>query len=413
MPQEVDVWKSLKGLTLIHYFSVEKVKKNMNNEKVIIFGAGLYGRKAVEQYGDDNIQAIIDNDKSKQGKMFCGKKIISPQDIFQYKDCKIIIASLYGESMAQQLDEMGITNYEFYINSIHGYYEEKSLVFNPYEEANEAKDEEEWSNSKKIEYSRKEVFVETEKLFKNPTLFNHIEIETINRCNGVCSFCPVNRNNDTREKAIMTEELFKNIIGQLEDINYSGKLTTFSNNEPLLDERIIDFNRYAREHLPNARMHLYTNGTLMTIEKFKALIEVLDELIIDNYQQELKLIKPCVEIRDYCESHPELKQKVTIVLRKPNEILTSRGGNAPNRKKLVEYNKDRCVLPFKQMIIRPTGKVSLCCNDALGKYTLGDASKEKLLDIWYGDKFQMIRKCLYEGRENWGDCKYCDTFSVG
>jgi radical SAM protein with 4Fe4S-binding SPASM domain len=160
-------------------------------------------------------------------------------------------------------------------------------------------------------------------------------------------------------------------------------------------------------------MHLFTNGTLLTLDKFKALIEVLDELIIDNYQQELKLIKPCLEIQEYCKEHPELTSKVTIVLRKPQEILTSRGGTAPNRKDLIEYAKDRCVLPFKQMIIRPTGQVSLCCNDAIGKFTLGNLNKESLLDIWYGPRFQMVRKCLYEGRENWGNCKYCDTFNVG
>lgn len=65
------------------------------------------------------------------------------------------------------------------------------------------------------------------------------------------------------------------------------------------------------------------------------------------------------------------------------------------------------------MIIRPTGKISLCCNDALGEYTLGDASKEKLIDIWYGEKYKMVRNALYEGRENWGHCKFCDTFAFG
>lgn len=165
--------------------------------------------------------------------------------------------------------------------------------------------------------------------------------------------------------------------------------------------------------MPNARMHMFTNGTLLTLDKFIALTDVLDELIIDNYHQQLKLIKPCEQIKEYCEAHPELKKKVTISLRKPQEILTSRGGTAPNRKELMDYGKERCVLPFKQMIVRPDGKISLCCNDALGRFTLGDAGKEGLLDIWYGSRFQMVRKCLYEGRQNWGNCKNCDTFMIG
>ena len=207
--------------------------------------------------------------------------------------------------------------------------------------------------------------------------------------------------------------MFENIVEQLADMDYAGQFTTFSNNEPLLDERIVEFNRYARKRLPRARMHLYTNGTLMTIDKFKELTEVLDELIIDNYQQELKLIKPCKEIREYVRLHPEIAKKVTIVLRKPQEILTSRGGTAPNRRDMEDYSKERCVLPFKQMIVRPDGKISLCCNDAVGTYTLGDLTKESLLDIWYGPRFQIVRKCLYQGRENWGNCRYCDAFSMG
>ena len=196
-------------------------------------------------------------------------------------------------------------------------------------------------------------------------------------------------------------------------MNYSGKLALFSNNEPFLDQDIIKKHRYAREKLPFARMHLFTNGTLLTIEKFAQIVGYLDELVIDNYQQELHLIKPCQEIVEYCEAHTELKKKVTIVLRKPKEILTSRGGDAPNRKKLVSYGNLRCILPYKQFIIRPDGKVSLCCNDPYGRNTLGDLNKETMMEVWFNDRFKMVRKCLYEGRKNWEHCKYCDVLALG
>lgn len=388
-------------------------------KRMMIFGAGTYGAKALSEYGADVIDYFIDNSEAKRGSSYLGKEIISPQKaaeiIENTKDIEyqVIVASIYAVSMVEQLKKLGITNYTIYTQKTYGFYETDELVINPYEKVKEAKTEQEWTNSERMEYMRKSVYDEVEALYGNQPLFNHIEIETINRCNGSCSFCPVNHRDDPREKAVMTEELFHSIIDQLAELKYSGRLSTFSNNEPLLDNRIIELNRYAREKLPNARMHLFTNGTLLTIDKFEALMEILDELIIDNYQQELKLIDPCKKIVEYCEEHPELKSKVTIVLRKPQEILTSRGGTAPNRKELKSYDKDRCVLPFKQMIVRPTGKVSLCCNDAIGKYTLGDLTKEKLLDVWYGDKFNMVRKCLYEGRGQWGNCKYCDTFSIG
>ena len=380
----------------------------------IIFGAGDYGKIAFHHYGADTIAYFMDNNPSKIGNEILGKKIIAASDAFLYKDqYQFVVASIYSSSMVKQLEEYGITDYILFTDKLHGYYDSGELIVNPYEMIPEAESESDWIASEKLKYARKAVFDEAEELYGKERLFNHIEIETINRCNGSCDFCPVNRNVDPREKAVMSESLFFNIVCQLEQLNYSGRFTTFSNNEPLLDERIIKFNKYAREHLPNARIHLFTNGTLLTMEKFIELVQYLDELIIDNYQQELKLIKPCKDIYEYCEKHTELKNKVTIVLRKPHEILTSRGGMAPNRKELPEYPKDRCILPYKQMIVRPTGKVSLCCNDATGKYTLGDLNNESIVDVWYGDAFRTVREKLYEGREKWGNCKYCDTFSVG
>lgn len=210
----------------------------------------------------------------------------------------------------------------------------------------------------------------------------------------------------------MTDQLFKKIIDQLAEIDYSGRLALFSNNEPLLDDRILDFHKYAREKLLNARMHLYTNGTLLTKEIFVELIKYLDELIIDNYNQNLDLIPASKMIEEYAEENPEIKEKVTIVLRKPNEILTSRGGDAPNRTEVNIENGISCVYPFQQLIIRPDGKVSLCCNDPLGKSTMGDANEESLLDIWNGEKFNFVRKQIINGRENYEHCKRCDVFVI-
>ena len=381
--------------------------------KKVIFGAGDYGRIALNKIGSEKVAFYIDNNLQKQGTEYFNKKVISLEEFIPLASSyHVVVASTYAVDMIKQLEEHGISNYSIFSDYFEGYYKTEELIFNPYEKNGEALNEEEWNCSEELQNRMRIVYNEAELLNQSQGLFQHIEIETINRCNGSCSFCPVNRNVDPRKEAIMTEELFYSIIDQLEELDYRGRFTTFSNNEPLLDNRIIEWNRYARRKLPKARMHLYTNGTLMTLDKFKALVEILDELIIDNYQQELSLIKPCQQIQEYCKKHPELTKKVTIVLRKPQEILTSRGGTAPNRSNIGNYAKERCVLPFKQMIVRPDGKISLCCNDALGKYTLGDLTKEKIVDVWYGAKFQMVRKSLYEGRENWGNCKFCDTFCV-
>ena len=290
------------------------------------------------------------------------------------------------------------------------YYDTDEIVFNPYLAETADKTEADWNKTVSDDLNKKSVRAYVNVVSKKVPLFEYLEIETINKCNGVCSFCPVNKLVDPRPELHMSTELYHKIIDELASLNYSGEISLFSNNEPLLDERIVELHKYAREKLPYARIHMFTNGTLFNIELFKSLIPYLDELIIDNYMQKLQMIKPVKEIYDYVSEHPELSRKVTIVLRKQQEILTSRGGDAPNRTDMPTYEGETCALPFEQMIIRPDGKVSLCCNDPIGKNTLGDVSKESLVDIWYGPKFTRVRELLALGRENWEHCKHCDTF---
>lgn len=260
-------------------------------------------------------------------------------------------------------------------------------------------------------FARPVVKHRTKQAMKQGALFTQVEIETINRCNGTCPFCPINKNADTREYALMSEELFANIIEQLSELNYAGRLALFSNNEPFLDSRIVDFAKQAREKLPNAFIHLYTNGTLLTKEKVLEIIPYLDRMVIDNYNDNLVLNKPSVEINELCQNSPELDKKIEIHLRKINEVLYTRGGQAPNNQEKRTF-KMTCMLPFEQLIIRPDGKVSLCCNDALGKFTMGDCNEDKLIDIWHNNLYKKVREKLSVGRDGLELCQYCDTVSL-
>ena len=239
-------------------------------------------------------------------------------------------------------------------------------------------------------------------------LFSHVEIETINRCNNTCSFCPVNRKSDTRPFCRMETSFFKSIIGQLSELGYSGALGLFSNNEPLLDDRIFEFCRIARESIPNAFIFIMTNGILLNIEKTELLMRYLDRLVIDNYDDSLRLIKPVQEVYDYCVSNNKYSDRIKICLRKRNEILTNRAGKAPNRTVRIKV-ASACLYPYSQMIIRPDGKVSLCCNDACGMMTLGDLNTQKMADVWRGEKFMTIREKLSRGRADIPLCSGCDS----
>ena len=239
-------------------------------------------------------------------------------------------------------------------------------------------------------------------------LFSSVEIEIINRCNGECPFCPVNKYDDIRRMKKMDEDLFKSIMNQLGAINYSGRLALHSNNEPFLDSRIIEFTKYAREHVPNAYLYMFTNGTLLTLDKFEKIIPYLDKIVIDNYDDNLRLHENAKAIHSLCQKNKALDKKVEIHVRKIHEVLNTRGGQSPNNQKSRVYDMS-CVLPYKQMVIRPDGKLSFCCNDAYGKYTMADLNKMTLLEAWYSPKYIEARKRLSKGRKNIKICRCCDT----
>lgn len=246
-------------------------------------------------------------------------------------------------------------------------------------------------------------------VIKHGPEIKEIEIETLNRCNGKCSFCPVNALEPQRKYAKMSERLFEKIINELAEGNYSDTLSLYSNNEPFLDERIIDFYKYAREKLPNAKLSLFTNGSLLTLDKFKKIVDCLDSLTIDNYNDAGIVNENLKEVHDYLNENSEYKNKVHFKMRLENEILFSRGGQAPNKKE-VKFQLSKCLLPYRQLVIRPDGKVSLCCNDALGKYTLGDVNTSSVYEIWHSKAYNEIRKEMKKhGRRKLMLCKNCDT----
>ena len=235
-----------------------------------------------------------------------------------------------------------------------------------------------------------------------------IQIETHNRCNNDCNFCPVSVGNDKRIYKKMSEELFNKIINNLSKIDYRGQISLFDNNEPFLDNRINNFIKIAKEKLPNAFHYIMTNGLVLTLDKYKEACKYLDIFLIDNYNNDGELNPNTKIIYDFCLKNQEYLNKTIIFMRSKNEILSSRAGNAPNRQNTLKIIDYICPMPFYQFHIRPDGKISLCCNDAWGEMTLGDLSKNTIQKIWNSRKYKKIRKQILKGRENIKICKYCD-----
>ena len=126
-----------------------------------------------------------------------------------------------------------------------------------------------------------------------------IHLETINRCNGTCSFCPCNKNEDKRSLKIMEKTLFHKVLDDLVEHNYEGILMLNANCEPFLDKRMPELIDEATKKLPNAQHILFSNGTLITQEILEKIAGKLDVLYINNYSEKYEFNESSKRIYDY------------------------------------------------------------------------------------------------------------------
>ena len=76
---------------------------------------------------------------------------------------------------------------------------------------------------------------EAQKLFKDN--IKSIEIGTHNYCNRTCNFCPLSRDDVNRKEKkntqFMDRVLFQNILEQLAEIDFDGRIDFYRYHEPL------------------------------------------------------------------------------------------------------------------------------------------------------------------------------------
>lgn len=258
-----------------------------------------------------------------------------------------------------------------------------------------------------------ELFEEQE---KGIPLFKMVNIETQNRCNGTCSFCPANIHDEAREYAKMTDELFEKIASELGELAFSGRVYLNVNNEPLLDKRMPSFIKVLKDKCPSAVICMITNGTLLSAGYLKKLAGAgLNDLTINNYSTHYELNDNIRSILDYVKSHEEQFRSINITInrRYSKEVLSTRAGSAPNKRKKNNRVTEPCLYPFTDIVIFPRGGVGICCNDCLEVTDFGNVSTEPLAEIWNNERFQELRLKMKLGREHYHFCRECDVADAG
>ena len=93
--------------------------RGIENKRVIIFGAGDSLRIWLERYSDGlEVVCAIDNARTKWVTTAYGVPVRSPDELPGLLDenSRLIIASVYHKEISEQLDNMGIKDYSFFID---------------------------------------------------------------------------------------------------------------------------------------------------------------------------------------------------------------------------------------------------------------------------------------------------------
>jgi hypothetical protein len=252
----------------------------------------------------------------------------------------------------------------------------------------------------------------------NPPLFTHIEIETYNRCNNDCDFCPANVNFDKREPKFMEAKLFSRIVENLRELHFSGHICLYHNNEPLLDSRLPEFVRECVGKLPSATVEVSTNGLLLNRERLDDLRRAgLKKLVINNYDYQRGIQPHTKQLIATLEEHDANdNMEIVVWIRDKGAVLTNRAGHAPNRAASSRTDIERqiiqrkwCKFPFTQFNVGAHGVAHLCCYDVLYEKPIGDLRARSILEIWRGEEIRRIREeLLTHGRRNLYPCANCD-----
>lgn len=286
--------------------------------------------------------------------------------------------------------------------------------------------------------SRHESTVVGEVMIEHPRC---VQIETHNFCNARCWFCPVSKMK--RERGRMSMELFDSILEQL--VEHPPKIIyPFLNGEPFLDTRMPTFLKRIGKKLPNSKVIIFTNGSLLNKRISKWLLkncknlsemwfsinakpEKYKETMGLNWEVTQRNIKNFLRLRRQF-NREDCKVVWSFVGANPADILTwiarSKGvyndvqlffspvknwaGDVTNHPDTTRRIISPCLRVFDYLTILWDGRVCLCCMDVEGRVVFGDLNKQTIEEVWNSELAKHYR-LLHSNHEWWKLplCKDC------
>jgi 2-deoxy-scyllo-inosamine dehydrogenase (SAM-dependent) len=194
----------------------------------------------------------------------------------------------------------------------------------------------------------------------------------------------------------MSDAVFLRLHEQLEALRYAGRVSYHFLSEPLLRRDLPRLVTLSKSMLPSTWQVLFTNGDLLTDEKYEELISAGIDMIV-------------ITAHDGVAPRPRQRQVVQF----PHHLqLTNRGGTLTALPATTDEIKSLpCYAPSEMLIVSSNGDVLLCYEDSMREHVFGNIMRESLEDIWSSPSFVERRRLVREGRrsEAGSICERCSN----
>ncbi len=254
---------------------------------------------------------------------------------------------------------------------------------------------------------------------------NHVQVQTINKCNRSCSFCPSEK--FSRKLAFMSLETYQRVLDELASLGFSGRFSPYLQGESLLDNRLPQLLSMARAALPRAKILIQTNGDVLTAEKGLSLFEAgLHKLIINCYDNPEQVYRMQNLVREMVGRQPglrfirgglarmvrheygQIRREIALDDKTwwQEDTAENWAGNIPGS--LQEPLKKSCVRPFHHLCVHVNGDVVLCCCDWKGEVIFGNLMRASLSEVYSSPIPTSYRENLAKKNRKMKLCEVCD-----
>jgi MoaA/NifB/PqqE/SkfB family radical SAM enzyme len=220
---------------------------------------------------------------------------------------------------------------------------------------------------------------------------SRVSIELSNLCNysHLHKKCPVSK---YTEKKILESKIVYKVLDELAQYGFRGEIAFHRYNEPMIDKRLYDFIEYTNKILPEAKIFILTNGSLLNQETIKKL-------------EQHKIWLLTVSSYTFKEHERLIRLETSI----PYRVYFSHLDDREDIYGRSEINSARpCYATIRDITVNCYGDISICCLDWKNRCTFGNMANLTLKEILNSKNFLEVHNDLFHGRRRLEICKRCD-----